>query len=93
MNSAQQVNDFDTWIVRVCLPDRSVVRFQGMLCGEDGLATLRSQGGGPGEHELWSTRAQQQILNAWLDSLPESLDVEVVSRYAYRPENADRGEA
>jgi len=83
----------DTWIVLVGLPDVAVVRFQGMLAGEDGLATLRSQGGGPGEHELWSTRAQQHELDAWLDSLPESLDVRVIDRYVYRLGNAGRGEA
>jgi len=80
------VNDFDTWIVRIRLPNRSVVRFQGILCGEEGLATLRSQGGGPGEHELWSTRAQQHELDAWLASLPDELELEVIGRYAYQPE-------
>jgi len=80
------MSDFDTWIVRIRLPNRSVVRFQGMLCGEEGLATLRSQGGGPGEHELWSTRAQQHELDAWLASLPDELELEVIGRYAYQPE-------
>jgi len=80
------VNDFDTWLVRIRLPNRSVVRFQGILCGEEGLATLRSQGGGPGEHELWSTRAQQHELDAWLASLPDELELEVIGRYAYQPE-------
>ncbi len=85
------MSDFDTWIVRVRLPNRSVVRFQGILCGEEGLATLRSQGGGPGEHELWSTRAQQQQLDAWLASLPDELELEVLGRYAYQPERTCRG--
>jgi len=92
------MNDFDTWIVRIRLPDRAVVRFQGILCGEEGLATLRSQGGGPGEHELWSTRAQEVELDDWLDSLPDELELEVLGRYAYQPascsrQNACKGEA
>ena len=75
------MSDSDVWIVRVCMPRRSVVRFQGMLAGEDGLAALRSQFGGPDEHELWSTPAQKDELEAWLASLPGELEVEVVARY------------
>ncbi|MDX8391233.1 MAG: hypothetical protein R8K53_01525 [Mariprofundaceae bacterium] len=84
MNSATQINGFDTWIVRIRLPNRSVVRFQGILSAEDGLATLRSQGGAPGEHELWSTRAQQQALDAWLESLPDELEIEVMDCYCFQ---------
>jgi len=73
----------DVWIVRVGMPRHSVVRFQGMLGGEEGLATLRSQGGGPNEHELWSTRAQKDELEDWLASLPATLEVHVVARYGF----------
>jgi len=85
--------DSDAWIVLVAMPDSAVVRFQGILGGEDGLATLRSQGGKRGEHELWSTFAQQEALADWLNSLPESLEVKVIDRYAYRPEKTNRGAA
>ena len=78
----------DTWIVRVRLPERSVVRFQGILGGEDGLATLRGQAGGGGELELWSTWAQQDELDAWLAMLPGSLELRVLGRYAFEPKAA-----
>jgi len=78
-------------IVKVALPDHAVVCFQGMLAGEDGLATLRSQGGGPGQHELWSTWAQEKELDAWLASLPDSLELRVLGRYAVEPVVAGTG--
>ena len=76
----------DVMIVRVAMPNRSVVRFQGILAGEDGLATLRSQGGEAGEHDLWTTRAQLHELEAWLASLPGPLEVRVIGRYAFQPD-------
>jgi len=76
-------------IVSISMPDDSVVRFQGILMGEDGLATMRGCKGGSGEQELWSTWAQQQELDAWLDSLPAALEVRVLSRYAF--ESSDMG--
>ena len=72
-------------IVRIGLPDRAVVRFQGMLMAEDGLATMRGQRGGTGELELWSTWAQEEALDEWLESLPDSLELRVLERYAFEP--------
>jgi len=70
--------------VSISMPDDAVVRFQGILMGEDGLATMRGRKGGSGEQELWSTWAQQQELDAWLESLPAALEVRVLSRYAFQ---------
>jgi len=75
----------DVMIVRIALPDRAVVRFQGMLMAEDGLATMRGQRGGTGELELWSTWAQEAALDEWLASLPVSLELRVLERYAFEP--------
>jgi len=78
----------DVMIVRIGLPDRAVVRFQGMLMAEDGLATMRGQKGGTGELELWSTWAQEEALDEWLQSLPGSLELRVLERYAFEPDAA-----
>jgi len=75
----------DVMIVRIALPDRAVVRFQGILMAEDGLATMRGQRGGTGELELWSTWAQEAALDEWLQSLPGSLELRVLERYAFEP--------
>jgi len=72
-------------IVRIALPDRSVVRMQGLLMGMDGLATMRGQAGGTGELELWSTWAQESELDDWLASLPAALELKLVGRYAFEP--------
>jgi len=77
--------DGDVMIVRITLPDRAVLLLQGLLMAEDGLATLRGQAGGGGELELWSTWAQEEELDDWLASLPASLELEVLGRYAYEP--------
>lgn len=75
----------DVMILRIALPDRAVLRLQGILMAEDGLATLRGQAGGGGELELWSTWAQEEELDAWLAMLPDSLELEVLGRYAFEP--------
>jgi len=85
------MRDSDTMIVRITLPDRAVVRLQGMLMAEDGLATMRGQAGGTGELELWSTWAQEKALDEWLDSLPGSLELRRLDRYAFEPRTRSRG--
>jgi hypothetical protein len=75
----------DVMIVRIALPDRAVLGLQGLLMAEDGLATLRGEKGGSGELELWSTWAQERELDDWLTSLPTSLELKVLERYAFEP--------
>ncbi len=65
-------------IIVIRLPAAQVVRFQGMLDGEDGLATLRCGDSVRTEQQLWTTRNQVKELQLWLSSLPASLHVEVV---------------
>lgn len=69
---------YETAIVVIRLPDEQVVRFQGILGGEDGLATMRCRDPEKVEQELWTTVAQLDELHAWLASLPESLQFEVL---------------
>jgi len=82
---AETVNGSDVMIVRIALSDRAVLGLQGILMGEDGLATLRGEKGGSGELELWSTWAQEKELDDWLSSLPASLELRVLDRYAFEP--------
>ncbi len=65
-------------IVVVRIPARQVVRFQGMLDGEDGLAILRCRDTTRDTQQLWTTRSMLDALYAWVGSLPEALQVEVL---------------
>jgi len=72
------VSTQDLAIIVVRLPAGQVVRFQGMLDGEDGLATLRCRDPETNEQQLWTTQGQLAELRAWIDSLPDELQVEMV---------------
>jgi len=74
----------DTMIIVVKLSDHAVVRFQSLLGGEDGLATLRCMDKASGEQELWTTKAQTDELRRWLAGMPPELGVEVVREYVFR---------
>jgi len=76
------MNSSDTMIIVVKLPNHAVVRFQSLLGGEDGLATLRCMDKASGEQELWTTQAQMDELRQWLASMPQELGIEVVRVYA-----------
>ena len=69
---------FDVAVVEVRLPDQYAILFQGMLGGEDGLATLRCSGSGRSVQQLWTSWARLPEVREWLDSLPGFLQVEVV---------------
>ncbi len=84
------MNDSDVMIVRIALPGHAVLLLQGLLSGEDGLATFRNRAG---RLELWSTWAQREELDDWLGSLPPALELVVIDRYAFEPPAAtDRGD-
>lgn len=68
----------DTMVIVVRLPRRAVIRFQSLLGGEDGLATLRCMNAASGEQELWTTKAQESELRQWLAGMPSELGIEVV---------------
>lgn len=88
------MNGSDVMIVRIVLPDQAVLLLQGLLSGEDGLATLR---GRPDGLELWSTWAQREELDDWLASLPPELELRQLGRYAFeapvKSVSGDEGEA
>jgi len=71
----------DIVIIVVRLPACAVVRFQSLLGGEDGLATLRCMDKESGEQELWTTKAQTIELREWLASMPEEWGIEIVRDY------------
>ncbi|MDX8411703.1 MAG: DUF4911 domain-containing protein [Mariprofundaceae bacterium] len=70
------VNEQDVAIIVVRMPNAMTVRVQGILGGEDGLATMRCRDPERREQQLWSTVSQLKELRAWLDSLPPGLQVE-----------------
>lgn len=65
-------------IVVLRVPASQAVRLQGMLAGEDGLATMRCRDPERQEQELWTTPARLQELRDWLGSLPAGLGLECV---------------
>jgi len=74
----------DTMIIVVKLSDHAVVRFQSLLGGEDGLATLRCMDKASGEQELWTTKAQINELRRWLAGMPPKLGVKIVREHIFR---------
>lgn len=78
-----KIKSSDVVIVVVRLPRRAVVRFQSLLGGEDGLATLRCMDKSGDEQELWTTKAQTNELRQWLAGMPPALRVEVVREYVF----------
>lgn len=68
----------DLAIIVVRLPAGQVVRFQGMLDGEDGLAILRCRDPETNEQQLWTTQDQLGELRAWIGSLPGALQIEEI---------------
>jgi len=72
------VTDAELAIIVVDVTARQVVRFQGILDGEDGLAALRCRDPAGNEQQLWTTRARLAELRSWLQGLPPSLQVNVI---------------
>jgi len=81
------MSDRDVAILVVRVPDAMTVRLQGMLAGEDGLATMRCRDSDHRIQQLWSTPAQLPELRAWVDSLPPSLHVECLREEIISGEN------
>jgi len=70
--------DAEAWLVELRVPPEQMVLFQGLLCGEDGLAVLRCRDPERRLQQLWITRAQRQAVRDWLQSLPAQLDIKVI---------------
>jgi len=81
------VKSSDIVILVVWLPRYAVVRFQSILDGEDGLATLRCMDKTSGEQQLWTTKAQIDELRQWLAGMPPELEVKIVREDVFRGGN------
>jgi len=78
----------DVAIIVVRVPDAMTVRLQGILGGEDGLATMRCRDPEHREQQLWTTVPQLSELRAWLDSLPANLQVKCLREEIISGEDA-----
>jgi len=70
-------------IVEFMLPALQSVRLQGLLQGEDGLATIRCFDPEKKKQQFWTTSEQLDDLHQWLDSLPNGLSVEVTGEWVW----------
>ncbi len=78
----------EVWVVRLEMPPETMVRFQFLLQGEDGLAIDR--GGGRSAHELWTVADRLDELYAFLEELPEHWGIRVLGVRRWVPEVGGR---
>jgi hypothetical protein len=76
----------DVVIVEVLLPQAEAVLLQSLLQGEDGLATIRCLDPEKKRQQFWTTPEQLDDLYQWLDSLPNTLHVEVTGEWPWQEE-------
>lgn len=74
----------DVVIVEVLLPQAEAVLLQSLLQGEDGLATIRCLDPEKKRQQFWTTPEQLDDLYQWLDSLPNTLHVEVTDEWLWQ---------
>jgi len=65
-----------TLIIEIAMLPRHLVLFQAILQGEDGLCVMRCFDPEKKKQQLWTTPAQKDEVYAFLNSLPEHLDIE-----------------
>lgn len=73
-------------VVEVDLEPRQLALFQALLQGEAGLATIRCRDPRKRKQQLWTTPPQEQELYAWLQSLPEGLQPEILGEWRFAGE-------
>jgi len=71
------------WVVEITLPAAQQIRFQTILQGEEGLAVVRCFDPEKKKQQLWVPVAQQAELEAWLNSLPESMKLKVLRQWMW----------
>ena len=71
-------------IVEFIVPQAEAVLLQSILQGEDGLATIRCLDPEKKKQQFWTTPEQLDDLYQWLDSLPDTLNVEVTGQWLWR---------
>jgi len=80
---------YPTLIIEVSVPSNSALLFQSLLEAEDGLGVLRCFDASGRRHQIWSAPAQSRDLHAWLDGLPESLQVRRLDRWMWGTRRSD----
>jgi len=76
----------DVMIVEVVLPAPQCILLQSLLQGEDGLATIRCFDPEKKRQQFWTTETQLGDLYEWIESLPESLAVNVTGEWWWKPD-------
>jgi len=79
-----------TLIVEIALPPKQSLRFQMLLEVEEGLAVTRCFDPEHKKQQLWTTPSQRDELLAWLSSLPEALEIQVMDEWLWRGANGSR---
>jgi len=69
--------DTRTLIIELCMESRQSALFQSILQGEDGLGVVRCFDPEKHKQQLWTTVDQKDDVYAWLNSLPENLNIRV----------------
>ncbi len=80
----------DVIIVEFILPASQSVQLQGLLQGEDGLATIRCFDPEKKRQQFWTTPEQRDELYQWLDSLPQHFSVEVTGEWVWQENENER---
>ena len=70
-----------TLIIEIAMPPVQLVLFQAILQGEDGLCVMRCFDPEKKKQQLWTTPAQKDEVYAFLNSLPEYLDIELTGEW------------
>jgi len=74
----------DVVIVEFTVPPANAVLLQSILQGEDGLATIRCFDPEKRLQQFWTTRDQLDELQAWIASMPESMDIQLTGEWFWR---------
>jgi len=70
-----------TLIIELIVARRQSVLFQSILQGEDGLGVIRCFDPEKKKQQLWTTPAQKDEVYAFLNSLPEHLDIQLAGEW------------
>jgi len=68
------------------MPAPQQMLFQSMLQAEDGLAVVRCFDPEKKKQQLWVPVAQQEAFEAWLNSLPKTLELKVLRQWLWDEE-------
>jgi len=72
-----------TQIIEITLPAKQSFRFQCLLEAEEGLAVPRCFDPEHKKQQLWTSPGQKEELLLWLDSLPKSLQIQVLDEWIW----------